>query len=134
MDIKQYWEWLVVILFFLIIIIRNKKRGFFWKARDGSELTIKQFFKRWGKGIEGITPLQQSKTQLFGTWIVISGIIAGIMINILTRIKNQWYWITIVLMGSLIISSISMVGIYQKYKIQKRVEQTMKELNEQPIQ
>lgn len=127
--IKEYWEWFVIVLFFLIVIIRIKVRGFFWKARNGAELTLRQFFKSWGKGIEGITPLQQSKSQMVGTWIVITGIIAGIMINILTRIENQWYWITIVLLGSLIISSISMIGLYQKYKIQKRVEQTMKELD-----
>lgn len=126
---KEFWEWFVIVLFFLIIIIRVKVRGFFWKARDGSELTLRQFFKRWRKGIEGITPLQQTRSQLLGTWIIITGIVSGLIINLLVRIEHQWYWVSIVLVGSLIITITNMIGTYQKYKIHKKVEQTIKELN-----
>jgi hypothetical protein len=129
--LKTFWEWIIIISFILIILIRNKVRGFSWKARDGSELTLKEFFKRWGKGIEGITALQQTRTQMLGTWIVISGMLGGIIINFLIRLKDVWWWLEIILFGSLIITSMSMVGIYQKFKILKRVDNTMKEINSQ---
>ena len=129
--LKTFWEWIILISFILIILIRNKVRGFSWKARDGSELTLKEFFKRWGKGIEGITALQQTRTQMLGTWIVISGMLGGIIINFLIRLKDVWWWLEIILFGSLIITSMSMVGIYQKFKILKRVDNTMKEINSQ---
>jgi uncharacterized membrane protein len=128
------WFLGMVSIIILIIIVRNIKRGFSWKSRDGSELTIKEFFKNWGKGIEGLTNLQQVKTQMLGTWIVITGVSSGIIINVLTRIKNQWEWITVVLAGSLIITLTSMVGLYQRYKILKRVEDTMKEIQNESME
>lgn len=125
------WQWIALILIILAIIIRTKKRGYFWKSRTGEKLTIRQFFKKWGKGIEGITPIQQTRSQLFGTWIVITGMLAGIMINFLTRVKYQWYWIEVILIGSLIITSYSMVGLYQRYRKLKTVDDTMRKLNKE---
>lgn len=126
--LKSTWEWLIVIVFILIIIIRTKARGFFWKTKDGSELSLRDFFKSWGKGIEGITNLQQVKTQMLGTWIIISGMLGGIIINFLVRLKDVWWWLEVILFGSLIVTSISMIGLYQRYKILKKVEDTMKEI------
>jgi len=115
----------------LIIIIRIKRRGFFFKAKDGTELSFKQFMKRWGKGIEGITPLQQVTTQLLGIWITITGVIAGIVVNALVRMEGVWWWVEIILVGSLIVTAVSLLGLYQKYKIYKRVDEEMKKLNEE---
>ena len=124
---------LIVILaaIILIITIRIKKRGFFFKAKDGSKLSFKQFMKRWGKGIEGITPLQQTTTQLLGIWITMTGIIAGIVVNALVRMEGVWWWVEIILVGSLIVTAVSLLGLYQKYKIYKRVDEEMKKLNEE---
>ncbi len=113
---------------FLLILINIKKRGFFWKAKDGAQLTLKQFFKRWGQGIEGITARQQKFTQLLGTWIVITGILAGIIINLLIRLENTWWWLEIILTGSLIISLVQLVGTYQSYKRLKMIDEEMKNL------
>ena len=117
-----------LIIFIVMTLIRTKSRGFFWKAKDGSELSMREFFKRWGKGIEGITPLQQSRTQLLGIWITITGIVSGIIINALVRLENVWWWLEIILIGSLILTGVQFISIYQVYKIRKKVEQTMKEL------
>lgn len=122
------WEWLIVILFILIVWVRIKRRNYFWKARDGVELTLKQFFKRWEKGIEGITPLQQKFTQLLGIWIVISGIIAGIVVNLLVQMKDVWWWVTIILVGSLIITVMQLIGTYQSYKRYKIIDEQMRKL------
>lgn len=126
----ENWFISILVIIILITIIRVKMRGFFWKTRDGRGLTLKEFFKSWGRGIEGITPLQSVKTQILGTWIVVSGMIAGLIINLLVRIKYQWHWISVILFGSLIITSLSMIGLYQKYKILKKVEDTLKEIQD----
>ena len=126
--IKSVWEWLVIVLIVGVIIVRNTTRGYFWLAKDGSKLTIKQFFKRWGQGIEGISSIQSIRTQMLGTWIIITGVISGLIINLLVRIEYQWYWVSIVLLGSLIITTMSMIGLYQKYKILKKVDDTMRSL------
>ena len=122
------WGWILTIFIILIIVkARIKKKGYFWKDTKGEKLNSKQFFKRWGEGIEGITPLQQTKTQLMGTWITITGIVAGIVVNVLIRIEDMWWWITIILVGSLIITGVQMIGTYQKYKMQKKANELMKE-------
>jgi len=127
-------EWLIVIIFILLIIWGGiKRRGYFLKDKAGNKLHFKEYMKRWGQGIEGITPVQITKTQLMGTWIVITGVIAGIVINALTRMKNQWIWIEIVLIGSLIVSTTQIIGAYQKYKILKKVEQAMEDAEKNVI-
>jgi hypothetical protein len=126
--LKDNWGYILPLLIVIIIFLRIKIRGFFWETRNGEELTFKEFLKRWGKGIEGITPLQQTKTTMMGIWITLTGIIAGVVVNALIRLENQWWWIEIILVGSLIITSIQMIGTYQKYKTLKRVEDTLREL------
>jgi len=113
----------------LIIIIKVKKRKYFWKAKDGTELSLKEFLARWKKGVEGITPIQQTKTTLMGIWITTTGIIAGIVVNALIRLKDMWWWIEIILIGSLIVTGVSLLGTYQKYKAYKRIDEEIKKIN-----
>jgi len=120
---------LATFLFFLIIqIIKTKKRKYLMRDREGKKVKTKEFFKRWKAGIEGITPLQQAKTSLMGNWIVLSGIVAGMIINALVRMKDQWWWIEIILAGSLILVVIQMISGFQKYWRIKEVDKQMKEL------
>ncbi|MEA3414061.1 MAG: hypothetical protein U9Q99_00850 [Nanoarchaeota archaeon] len=129
-------NWIGLLFFTLVLlykIFKIKRRGYFAKDVKGKKLKTKDFFKRWRSGIEGITPLQQARTNLLGTWITISGILAGIIINALVRMEKQWVWIEIILIGSLILVVIQMIGGIQKYwkfkavdKIQKKFEEEMK--------
>jgi len=129
---KERWGLLVLISIPLFIIIRTKIRGFFFRnKKTGEELSFKGFFKMWGKGIEGITPLQQAKSNLLGVWIVLTGLISGIIVNCLVRLKDTWWWLTIILVGSLFLTLIQTVGFYQKYKILKRVNEEVKKLNQE---
>jgi hypothetical protein len=118
------WIIPIIAVVLLILLVRNKKRGFFWKARDGEKLTFKQFIKRWGKGIEGITPLQQTKTSLLGFPLIYGGTITGIIIMIL---RKEW-WLLLILSGSLPILTMSLVSTLQKYLTQKKIHNIMKEL------
>jgi len=120
--------WVIPVILVLLTILRVKSRGYFWRAKGGEKLKFKEFMKRWKVGIEGITPLQSTKTQLMGIWITLTGIIAGIVINVLMRMKGQWIWITVVLFGSLILVIMNFVGTLQKYWKFKIVEQEIKKL------
>lgn len=122
---------LSIIFFFLGLIeffVIVRKRGYLMKDKKGKKVNTKEFFRRWKKGIEGITPLQQTKTSLLGNWIVLSGIISGMVINALVRMENQWWWIEIILGGSLILVVIQMISTIQKYWRLKEVDKQMKEL------
>lgn len=120
-------NWYVVLGFLLVIfivIIRTKKRGYFWKAKDGTKLSLKEFFKRWSQGIEGITPLQQTKTTLWSYPLVLGGILTGIIIML---IRQEW-WLLAILCGSFPLSLMGLLSAVQKYKQQKRIYDAMEEL------
>jgi len=118
-------EWVVPVLIIVVIWIRLKKRGYFWKDKKGKELSFKEFMKRWKNGVEGITPLQQTRTTLWSFLPLVAGILWGITVTFL----GKTYWMTLILCGSLPITLIQVLSNYQKYTKQKAVEETLKELN-----
>jgi len=95
---------------------------------QGNKLKFKEFLKRWKSGIEGITPLQTAKTNLMGTWIIISGVLGGMIINVVVRMQDQWWWIEVILAGSLILSVLQLLTGFQKYWRFKKIEDAQKEL------
>lgn len=103
--------------------LRIRHRGYFWIDKQGNKLKFKEFMRRWALGIQGITPLQQAKTSLLGVWIVITGIIWGIVV---TWIAEMW-WLLIVLVGSLIVTAVQLLSTWQKFKTYKRIAQAQKE-------
>lgn len=118
------WYWFLIVFILFIIFLRTRKRGYFWKDKAGNKLTFKEFLGRWGKGIEGITPLQQTRTVLIAFLPVLAGISWGIVVSIIGKI----YWMTLILCGSLPITLVQVVNNIQKYRAQKRVEQALKDL------
>jgi hypothetical protein len=116
------WTWWVVGFILFLIVVRTKKRGYFWKDRSGKEIGMNEFRKRWWRGIEGITPLQQTKTTLWSTIPIFGGLSWGIVISAMGRT----YWLTAILIGSLPITGIQFIGNLQKYRNLKRVEENIK--------
>ena len=119
------WKWLIVIVFILVVIkVRVKKRGYFWKAKDGRELKFREFIKQWKKGVEGITPLQQKKVALWSFIPLFAGVIWGIVITFI----GKTYWLTAILCGSLPLTTIQFISTLQQYWSIKKVEEVMKGL------
>ena len=114
----------IPIIIILGILLRIKIRGYFWKAKTGEELEFKEFMSRWAEGLDGITPLQQTKTMLWGFAIIFIGIVWGIITTFLTRI----WWMFLIMWGSLPITAMQLVSTIQRYNAQKKTEQIMKGL------
>ena len=91
-----------------------------WKDKEGKKLEPKEFFKRWKEGIEGITPLQQSKSIYMNHWIMIIGLLCGLYICLI-NLTNLW-WLAIILAAGFINALIIQIGNYQKYILLKRME------------
>ncbi len=91
-----------------------------FKDKEGNKLTRKELFSRWAKGIEGITPLQQVTTQMYSTWIIIIGLLVGIVICII-GIKRLW-WLLIILIGGFGNTSVQLLGQWQKRRALKKIE------------
>ena len=98
----------------------------FWIDRKGKKLTFKQFTKRWKRGVEGITPLQQTKTQIWGTRIILIGLLCGIVMCII-GIRTLW-WLLIILVGGLFNTTVQYLGMWQKKVMLQRMEDSLKKV------
>jgi len=119
--------WIVLIIFIIIVIIkvRIKKRGYFWKAKDGRELSFKQFLSIWwNDGVLATTPLQQKKVALWAYMPIFAGVLWGIVITFI----GKTYWLCLILLGSLPITTIQFISTLQQYKSIKKVEEVMKNI------
>ena len=88
------------------------------RDKDGNYLTTKEFFKKWGEGIQKITPLQQVKIQRNSTWLVILGVVIGLYSTFVTQV----WWLFIILVGSFFLTIVNYIGIVQRLKILQDVE------------
>jgi hypothetical protein len=91
------------------------------KTKSGEKITWKEFFSRWKKGIEGITPIQQINAQINFTIIIIIGIVLGLFATIFT-FKQLW-WLTIILTGALGNTSVQLLSLLQQRKFRKNIQQ-----------
>ena len=119
------WIYLVMGFIILLTVLRIRKRKYFWKTRAGEKIDSKEFGKRWIKGVQGVTPLQQTKVMLWSFIPLIIGIIWGIVITAIAKT----YWMTLILCGSLPLTLINIFGTYQKFIALKKIDGLMKEVN-----
>ena len=96
-------------------------------VRNYRKLGFKRFFQVWGRGIEGITPYQQAKTELKGQVIILVGTVWGIVYMGIVSSKDHTWWIFVMLIGGLIVLLASMAGTYQKYVRLKAQEKLIRE-------
>lgn len=120
-----WWILLIILILTIIIIGGMKKRGYFWKKRDGTKLSLKEFFKEWGKGVEDVTPLQQTRIVLWSFPALLGGVCWGIVMTLLAGT----YWMALILIASLPITSVQILSTWQRYKRLKLTEELMKQLN-----
>jgi len=96
-----------------------------FKDKEGKELTFKEFMKRWGEGIEGLTPAEKLNSQLVGTRIILIGIALGLFVS-LYGYRNMW-WVAIILTGAFINTWVQYISLRQQKRIFEKIE---KQLNE----
>lgn len=90
-------------------------------VKELRRLGLKQFLKQWAKGVEGITPLQQTVTTLWSFLPILCGIVWGIVVSVM----GKTYWLSLVLLGSIPITTIQIISTWQKYKAQKLIQEVM---------
>lgn len=81
--------------------------------------TEKSFFQRWKNGITSITAYQQARITYWNTYIMIIGIISGIIVTFFF-LETIW-WLTIILFSALINTVVVQLGNYQKYITLRRL-------------
>lgn len=98
------------------------------KDNQGNTLTTKEFMRRWKQGIVGITPMQQARITVQGTCITILGIVLGIIATFFDL--GALWWVLIILLGALVVTSMQLIGQWQRYKILKGFEVYGEEMRE----
>ena len=88
------------------------------RDKEGNYLTTKEFLERWKKGIQKVTPLQQTKISLQGVVLVLIGVVVGIVSSFMTGI----WWLLIILCGSLFLTVINLIGTLQRYYSLKEID------------
>lgn len=88
------------------------------KTKTGERITFKEFFDRWKKGVENITPYQQLKINQIGYFTVFFGLIWGIIFSY----KLKQWWLFVVLIGSSIVSFTSFLSNWQKLQFYRTLE------------
>ncbi len=99
-------------------------RKYFWKDREGKELSVSEFLSRFKEGVINITPYQQVKTQVVGTRISLIGIILGLGVSIYGY-KYLW-WVAIILVGALINTGVSYLSQVQQRNRFREIENQFK--------
>ena len=95
-----------------------------WTDKEGNKLNYKDFINRWKKGIEGVTPLQQVKMQVNSTWLMIVGLLCGIVMSII-GIRTLW-WLLIILVAGLFNTLVQLIGVWQKKRALENIQTLMK--------
>lgn len=90
-----------------------------WKDKKGNKLTPKEFWLRFKQGMAEATPLQQTRMQILFTWIMVTGLVLGIVVSAFGW-RKLW-WVIVILVAALGNTSIGLIALYQKYKALKNV-------------
>ena len=94
-----------------------------WKDKEGNWITAKEFTTRWKQGVEGITPIQQTKSTISGYLIIFIGVLWGLIL----AYKSGTWWLFIILIGSTVVTGTQFIGTLQKYILLKKMEVTLNE-------
>jgi len=87
----------------------------------GEEMkTRKPFLERWKAGIAMVTPLQASMAQQKSNYIMIIGLICGIIATAF-KLKDFW-WIEVILVAGLFNQIYMTIATAQKIKLLRNIE------------
>jgi ABC-type multidrug transport system permease subunit len=89
-------------------------------------MKTREFFRRWGEGIQAITPYQQIKISLVGNFLVFVGVIVGLITTFMLAV----WWLFIILLGSLFLTSMGSLGNFQKFLALKRINNQLNNMED----
>lgn len=125
-----YIPWIIGILiagYFLLKAIIRIVKGIISFRKLGK----KEFMIRLKDGFDSITPTQRTKGEIRGIVISLIGMILGIVMMAIFRIKGVWFWVEFSLLGGTIITAFQLIGKIQQYRILKKQDKIMEELNKE---
>ena len=98
----------------------------FWKDKEGKEVSLKEFITRWKEGISKVTPLQQTGSTIFFTYMMLVGILCGMIVAVLAW--DKFWWGFIILLAAFGNTTVSLIGLNQKYAQLKQIYNQINEV------
>lgn len=89
-------------------------------------MKTKEFFTRWKQGILEITPYQQARIVYYNTYLLVLGILCGVVVTSWLSFTKLW-WLVVILIASLVNVIIQQIGNYQKFKVLGYIERRIHE-------
>ena len=112
------------------------------KTKTGEEITIKEWMKRWKKGIKNVatnpTPIERLNQESYGTLTTLIGFIACLVVLIIFRKSFFTHWfayaLILVFIGNIWTTGLKFIGIRQSLKMFKEpksidVQESLDKLN-----
>jgi len=96
------------------------------KDKEGNEITFSEFITRWKIGIQQITPAQKLKHQLRGTFLILVGLLCGLVISLFAY--EKLWWVAIILTGALMVNGIQYLSMRQQKVMLDNIDKQMKEV------
>jgi len=97
-----------------------------YKTKTGEKIDIKEFIKRFKKGIESITPLQRLQNETRATFIMLIGYLVGLVSLVIYRelFVVQWftYALIIIFLGATYGQVIKLFAFRTQLKLFKGIE------------
>jgi hypothetical protein len=128
-NFKWYYSfWIIGILlagYFLLRALKRIVKGIISYRKLGKE----EFMKRLKDGFDAITPTQKTRGELKGIIISLVGMVLGLIMLAIFRIEHIWFWVELSLLGGAIITTWQLIGKLQQYRILKKQDKIMEELN-----
>ena len=125
-----YIPWGVGILIALYFLYRALKR-IIKGIISYRTLGKKEFKKRLSKGFDEITATQKTKGELISISISQIGLLLGLILVPIFRIEGLWIAIELTFLGGFGINLFGFIGKLQQYRVFKKQDELMKELEEQ---
>ena len=125
-----YIPWIIGIViasYFLYRALKRIIKGIINYRKLGRE----EFVKRLKDGFDAITPTQRTRGELNGIIVSLIGMVIGLIIVPMYRIKGFWYWIELSLLGGTIITVWQLIGKIQQYRILKKQDKIMEKLRKE---
>lgn len=122
------WIGIAIAAFFLVRALRIIVIGFVRLVKNYRKLGKKEFMERLNEGVQKITPTQKVRAELNGLIINMIGMIAGLVATPIFKIQGVWFWVEIILAGSLLLTGFQFLGKWQMYILQKKQDEIMRKL------
>ena len=94
------------------------------KDKAGNQIPMKEFFARWKKGIENITPIQKLSSDTNGTFVTLLGYLFALVATIIKidLIGLIGYGLILIFIGSTWTTGVKWLSLRQQYKFLKNLD------------